>query len=301
MATGVKLSEARMWLKKQAIWQIYLPKPKHIPHPSFIECQPNAVHQADLLYLPHDTVKKKTYKYALNVVDMASRYKESEPLVSKSAEEVSKAFQNIYKRGPLTWPNLLQVDPGKEFRGVVQTLFAKHEVKIRRGIVNNHKSQAIVERFNRTLAERLFGVQYAKEMLNPEQRCTEWVRILPQVVAAINSEPTRLTGRKPSEAIHLKTVQNKKAIEVVVDESAILGHDVLVRYLYANGELEGGNHRRATDPIWSVTTHTISSVMHQPNQPVLYYINDGPARSFVREELQVIPEDAELPPASKMS
>ena len=228
---------------------------------------------------------------------MASRYKESEPLINKSADEVSKAFQNIYKRGPLTWPNLLQVDPGKEFRGVVETLFTKHKVKIRRGIVNNHKSQAIVERFNRTLAERLFGVQYAKEMLNPEQRCTEWVRILPQVVAAINNEPTRLTGEKPSEAIHHKKIQTKKA---VIEESKILGHDVLVRYLYANGELEGGNHRRATDPIWSVTTHTISSSMQQANQPVLYYLNDGPARSFVREELQVIPDDTELPPSSKI-
>ena len=38
---------------------------------------PNKVHQADLLYLPHDRPprSRKTFKYALTVVDVASRYK----------------------------------------------------------------------------------------------------------------------------------------------------------------------------------------------------------------------------------
>ena len=33
-----------------------------------------------------------------------------------------------------------------------------------------------------------------------------------------------------------------------------------------------------------------------PGQPVMYYLSGGPKRSFVREELQVVPEDTELPP-----
>ena len=35
-----------------------------------------------------------------------------------------------------------------------------------------------------------------------------------------------------------------------------------------------------------------------PDQPVMYYLSGGPKRSFVREELQVVPEDTELPPKS---
>ena len=75
----------------------------------------------------------------------------------------------------------------------------------------------------------------------------------------------------------------------------ILGHDVLVRYLYAPGELEGGN-RRATDPNWSLTIHAISSVVQQADQPALYHLVDGPGRGFVREELLVVPLGTELPP-----
>ena len=83
---------------------------------------PNAVHQADLQFLPHDKLPhgKKVYKYALTVVDVASRYKAAEPLTSKESDEVSKAFQTIYRRGPLKWPQLLQVDHRREFMGVLK-------------------------------------------------------------------------------------------------------------------------------------------------------------------------------------
>ena len=48
--------QAKDWLKKQAIWQIYLPAPRHIPRPKFDIATPNEVHQADLIFLPHERV-----------------------------------------------------------------------------------------------------------------------------------------------------------------------------------------------------------------------------------------------------
>ena len=215
LAAAAKVSEqvARDWLKRQAIWQIYLPAPRHIPRPMFDEYKPNAVHQADLLFLPHDRLGRKTFKYALTVVDVASRYKAAEPLSTKEAKEVADALSRIYRRGPLKWPKLLQVDPGHEFMGAVSQLLAKHGVSVRRGRVDIHRDQAIVERFNRTLAERLFGHQYAQEMLlaarGSSDRSAEWVARLPAVVATLNDEPTRLTGKKPKDAIRVKTVTQK--------------------------------------------------------------------------------------------
>jgi transposase InsO family protein len=166
LAAAARVSEgvAKDWLKKQAIWQIYLPAPQHIPRPKFDVSVPNEVHQADLLFLPHDRVGRRTYKYALTVVDVASRYKAAEPLASKEAKVVADALTRIYKRGPLKWPKLLQVDPGLEFMGAVSLLMAKHGVEVGRGRVDIHRDQGIVERFNRTLAERLFGQQYAQEL-----------------------------------------------------------------------------------------------------------------------------------------
>jgi len=197
-------------LIRQALWQIYLPVPRHIPRPKFDVSSPNSVRQADLLFLPHDKLRRKVFKYALTVVDIASHYKEAEPLTSKDSAEVAKAFQAIYQRSPLKWPQMLQVDPGREFMGSVTKEMEGHNTYIRRGRTEIHRDQAIVERFNRTLAERLFGHQYAVEMLLPlGQRSTAGVKRLPDVVKALNDEVTRLTGKKPSVAVKEKVAASK--------------------------------------------------------------------------------------------
>jgi len=103
-AANVLEDAAKKWLIKQALWQIYLPAPRHVPRPKFDVSTPNSVQEPDLLFLPHDKLPRgrKTYKYALTVVDIASRYKESKPLTSKDSAQVAKAFQSIYRRSPLT-------------------------------------------------------------------------------------------------------------------------------------------------------------------------------------------------------
>lgn len=208
---GVSEDEAKLWLMKQAIWQIYLPAAKNIPRPTFDVHYPNAVHQADLLFLPHDKLPRgrKVYKYALTVVDVESRLKAAEPLTSKDSSQVSKAFQKIYK-GPLKRPKVLQVDPGREFMGEVRKEISKHDVRIRRGNVNFHGDQEIVERLNRTLGERLFSFQYSQEMdTESGERSKEWVKRLPEVVEALNSEKTRLTAKRPVDAIKEKVINAK--------------------------------------------------------------------------------------------
>ena len=120
-----------------------------------------------------------------------------------------------------------------------------------------------------TLAERLFGYQYAVEM-NMKQtnnkRSTEWVKRLPEVVSALNNEVTRLIGKKPAEAIKEKSVYSKPATPysrpVGVNEKK-LTPQVNVRYLYQPGELEGGG-RRGTDPIWSSKVYNIEKVVTKP-------------------------------------
>ena len=312
LATTARVSEevAKKWLAKQALWQIYLPGPRYIPRPKIDVSSPNAVHQADLLFLPHDKLphRKKVYKYALTVVDVASRYKAAEPLASKESDEVSRGFAKIYRHGPLKWPKLLQVDPGREFMGAVTKAMENNKTAIHRGRTEIHRDQAIVERFNRTLAERLFGHQYAVEMnTNSDMaklgsRSTASVKRLPAHVSALNSEVTRLTGQKPAQAIKEKAVFSKPATPymrpVGVHEKK-LPPQAHVRYLYYPGELEGGG-RRATDPIWSLKVYTIQNVVTKPEAPVVYYLYDGPKRGFVREELMVVPPDTVLPPLKSM-
>ena len=189
---------------------------------------------------------------------------------------------------------MLQVDPGREFMGTVTKEMKKNNTAIRRGRVEILRDQAIVERFNRTLAELLFGHQYAVEMRLPEgQRSTEWVKRLPAVVSALNNEVTHLTGKKPEEAIKEKTVFAKPStpyLRPVGKNEKMLPSGVSVRYLYQPGELEGGG-QRATNLIWSLKVYNVVKLLVKPDEPFLYHLIDGPKRGFVREELLVIPSD----------
>ena len=164
-ASGSMKEEAERWLLKQPFYQIYLPAPKYIPRPNAsmsLFAKPNDIHQRDLLSLPLDKFKKKTYKYALNIVDVASKYKGSYQLTSKNAKEVAQPFGWIYENTPLTYPETLIIDDGKEFYGDMTKLMEKHDVIIQHVDPSQHRSQGIVERFNRTLANRLFTYQYHK-------------------------------------------------------------------------------------------------------------------------------------------
>ena len=293
-AAGVSENEAKEWLKKQALWQIYLPSPRYIPRPHWTVEKPNEIHQADLLFLPHDTVRRKTFKHALVVIDVASRYKDAEPLTSKESSEVAKSFEKIYSR-KLKWPERIIIDPGKEFMGRVTSLMKRHNVIIQRSEAGNHRAQAFVERANRTLSERLFSFQYGKEMSSDDnERSREWVERLPAVLKSMNNEVTRLTGKEPQEVLKLKdiSINAPKYNRPVGFDEVRLSPFAKLRYLFAPGEYEGGERRRATDPVWSLEIFELSHSKVSPDQPVMYYLSGGPKRSFVREELQVVPEES---------
>ena len=226
--------------------------------------KPNDIHQSDLLSLPHDKFKKKTYKYALNIVDVASRYKGSYQLTTKNAKEVAQAFQWIYENTPLNYPKTLIVDKVKEFYGDTTKLMEKHDVIIQRGDPSQHRSQGIVERFNRTLADRLLTYQYHKELEDPSKSNREWVSRLQNVVSS------------------LKTLVEQGFSQPIKEyEEKLLDVGTKVRHLYEPGELEGYQYKgqrrkRSTDPIWSVDAYKIKDRYVQKHQPTLYYLDAGP-------------------------
>ena len=90
-------------------------------------------------------------------MDVASRKTGSYQLTTKNSKEVAEALQWIYGNTLLSYPKTLIVDDGKAFYGETTKLMEKHDVIVQRGDPSQHRSQGIVERFNRTLADRLFS------------------------------------------------------------------------------------------------------------------------------------------------
>ena len=142
-----------------------------------------------------------------------------------------------------------------------------------------------MERFNRTLADRLFTYQYHKELEDPSKSNREWVSRLQNVVSGFNYEKTRLTGMKPVDAIKQTLVEQGFSQPVKEYEEKLLDVGTKVRYLYEPGELEkyqykGERRKRSTDPIWSVDVYKIKNRYVQRHQPTLYYLDAGLKRSF---------------------
>jgi len=145
----------KAWLAKQALWQVHIPSPKRIDHPHYYVTEVNKMHQADLLYLPHDKVYQNTYKYVLNVIDVASRCKASRLLKTKKASEVAERFADIYKKGALKYPAELHVDNGTEFKADVLKLMKKKDVKVVSATTKyHHNFTAFVERFNKIVCQK---------------------------------------------------------------------------------------------------------------------------------------------------
>ena len=205
--SGEKPNVIKQWLSQQAFWQVHLPAPKSIDRPHYQVTTPNEMHQFDLLYMPSDTLYENKCKYILAGIDAASRYKVARPLRTKQARDVVEMIADIYKVGPLMYPSTFQCDNGSEFKGEMAKMLEKHEVKIKRVTTKyTHTHTAFVEALNKILTERLFKVQDAQELNDPEKVSLRWVKHLYGLVDELNDMETEMIGMKPKDAIKLNEV-----------------------------------------------------------------------------------------------
>ena len=233
------------------------------------------MHQFDLLYMPSDTLYGSKYKYILAGIDAASRYKVASPLRTKQARDVAEIIADIYKVGPLKYPKIFQCDNGSEFKGEVTKMLEKQEVKIRRVTTKyKHTHTAFVEALNKILAERLFKVQDAQELNDPEKVSSKWVKHLYGLVDKLNDMETEMIGMKLKDAIKLTEVLlvNREAYP----PEEVLPEDGLYRYLLQPREEHDDQRCRATDRIWSKTSYRLREIAENSGNHVMYYLLDGP-------------------------
>ena len=165
------------------------------------------MHQFDLLCMPSDTLYGNKYKYILAGIDAASRFNVARPLRMKQVRDVAEMIADIYKVGSLTYPKIFQCDNGSKFKGDLTKMSEKNEVKIRQVMTKyKHTHTVFVEALNKILAERLFKVQDAQELNDPEKVSSRWLKHLYGLVDELNDTETEMIGMKPKDAIKLKEV-----------------------------------------------------------------------------------------------
>ena len=60
---SASLARVKEWITAQQVGAYLQEKPPPVVYARFTEQRPNYIHQADVLFLPHDKVGSRTYKY----------------------------------------------------------------------------------------------------------------------------------------------------------------------------------------------------------------------------------------------
>lgn len=144
------------------------------------------LYQADLVDLSSFSNLNKGYKFIITIIDCFTKFAFAFPLKSKRAIEIKNVLEPIFEKYPMKH---FQTDQGTEFFNSSVSALLK-----RFGINHYHsfseKKASIIERFNRTLKERMWRKF-------TEQGTFKWVNILPQIIREYNHTVHSTIGVKP--------------------------------------------------------------------------------------------------------
>ncbi len=287
---GLNVDDEHEYLARQLLRNLFkIPKKdKGVNRPTFIRGQAGQMAQADLLELPNDN----GFEYALVIVDVGTRQVDAEPIGTKAANVVLAAAKRIFQRGIVKLPAVeLQVDGGKEFKGAFEKYFDDKGIRIRVAPVGRHRSQGLVEAKNKQIGKAIFVIEHARDLLDNDNN-SEWTEELPLIIDEIN---------KKTKATKYKKVKDTDLPECEGDACELLDDGTKVRIqadqpISVHGKPIGGRFR-ATDIRWDPKVYEIDRVLLQPAQPPMYVIK-GKQNVFTKNQLQVVPEIEDLPPAT---
>jgi transposase-like protein len=189
--TGSLLSDAKVneWLSEQDAYTLHKPVRKHFPRNRVFSTHPLSQFQADLCDMQSLADKNDGNRYMLTVIDIFSKLAYVRVLKNKSGAEVTRAFESILKAGGA--PKKVQTDGGKEFfNKTFQKLMNKYNIV--HFATGSDLKASVVERFNRTLKERMWRYFTA-------HNTNRYTDIVQDLVNGYNHSYHKTIRMKPSE------------------------------------------------------------------------------------------------------
>lgn len=209
--------------------------------------------QADLAEMQQDSRKNNGHRYILTVIDVFSKYAWALPTKDKSAKTMVKAFQDLFDMAAPRKPKRLQTDKGKEFINKdVQKLLKDQGVQY--FYTWSDKKAAVVERFNRTLKEKM-------ERYFDAHQTRRWVDVLPDLVDGYNHAYHRSIGMAPADV--RKADENRIWVRLYGDgdktataDGPLIPDEKKVRISRVKGAFEKGYKPNWSEEHFFVTGHS---------------------------------------------
>jgi len=236
------------------------------------------------------------HTFVLNIIDLYSKKAWSQPLKSKSVQEIVRGLKEIFKTdGP---PKILQSDNGTEFKNtIVDDFLKKNNVKSIHSIAYKPTSQGAIERFNQTLKHLIF--QHFTQF-----NTKKYTDVLPLLVENYNTTIHSSTREKPNNIHNLP--QSKQVLrEIKIKARDSIQHTQKQFVNLQKGDFvrvhvnNGNSFKKSYKSQWSKLAYIVIS-RSKPKTPLLQpgYKIQGInglkiTNSFSRRELLKVPPPEE--------
>lgn len=183
------LRAVKRWLQAQNVYTLHKPLKKRFVRRKTISKGLYYQMQMDLVDLSSIKSKNKNMRYLLTAIDIFNRKAFAVPLKTKQGVEVVKALKQIFLNYPKV--KFIQTDEGKEFLNQhVKTYLKENNMSL--FTTSSDTKSSIVERFNRTLKNRMFKYFTAYNTLN-------YLSVLDNILNAYNNNLHRSIGTSPNK------------------------------------------------------------------------------------------------------
>lgn len=198
----VPRKQVKEFYEKQEVNQIMKPVTRKKVYNSKIANYPKDIYEMDIII--YDRYEMNHYKYILVVIDIYSRYLSCRAMTNRRMETIINNFQDIMKE--IGEPREIHCD--NEFnKNEFNTLLKKKEIEVRYSDPNEVNKNPIVERVNRTIAERLQKIRLTTKKY-------DWYKYLDDMVYNYNNSYHRTVKNKPIEIFHDKKPNKQEVVSL---------------------------------------------------------------------------------------
>jgi hypothetical protein len=233
--------------------EIHKPARKNFKRRNINSFFKNELWGADLMDVSNISEDNNSVKFILNIIDIYSRYVWSFPIRNKSGKNIVDCFNKLKEL-----PQKLWVDEGKEFYNKEFKKFCKDN-NINMYHTYSGVKSSFVERFNRTLREKMF--KYFTQ-----HNTNYYIDVLDDFVNAYNNKIHSRTKIKPYDAYYKNLTPHYDVSDNVDTPKYKIGD--FVRISRVKKTFEKGYTAR-----WSKEIFEIVGI-DKTSSPIMYKLND---------------------------
>ena len=284
---SIKRKDVQDWLSGQIVYTLHKRARRRFKRNPILAERPLENFQADLIDLQEFSSQNDGFNYLLTIIDVFSKKAWAIPIKNKTKFSVATAFEKVLKN---FCPFKLQTDKGKEFDNEIFRNLMK-EYNINHFFAKNKEIKcAIVERFNRTLKEKMFAyftLTGKRRFINKIEELIEAYNN--SVHRTIKMAPNQVTDENAGEVFkNIYKCENKREYLRNYRKPRLMDNDdVRKRY-------EMKIHDRGYYPNWTDEIYKIHKRLFGKNKPY-YQLKDSSGKvdekRYYQEEIQKVKPD----------